>query len=167
MVRYLLDRLRWAERALAAVLLAALVALVVVSSATRYAGMPVIWSVEVTQALFVWLCAFAADLTLQRYGHFSVDMAANLLPRRARLVLDVFNILLVAVLLAILIYYGTRFAAMSGGRPLPITGVTSAAATGALPVGFALMLTTLVEQLVARWKGRGPVGPPPEAREVM
>lgn len=155
------------ERALAGLLLVVIVALVVVSSATRYAGFPVIWSVEVTQALFVWLCVLAGDLTLQRSGHFSVDMLANFLPPRARRALDLFNALLVAALLAILVFYGTRFAAMSGGRPLPITGVTSAAATGALPAGFVLMLITLAEQLVARWKGRMEAAAPSGPREVM
>jgi len=167
MIKSLIDRLRRLERALAAALLIAIVALVFVASSARYLGTPLIWSIEITQALFVWLCVLAADLTLQRAGHFSVDALANLLPPRARLVLDVFNILLVGALLALLVWYGVVFAEISYGRPLPMTGVTSATATAALPIGFALMLITLAEQLVARLHGEARKDDEPVTREVM
>jgi TRAP-type C4-dicarboxylate transport system permease small subunit len=167
MIVSLLGGLRALERALAAMLLVVIVALVIVASGSRYMGVPIIWALEVTQALFVWLCVLAADLTLQRLGHFSVDMFANLLPARARQVLEVLNVLLAGALLAVLVYYGVIFAQFTGMRPLPMTGVTSAAATAALPVGFALMLITLAEHLTARLKGRSPVADSSEPREVM
>jgi TRAP-type C4-dicarboxylate transport system permease small subunit len=163
----MLGALRLVERLTAATLLAITVVLVIVASSARYAGVPLIWAIEVVQALFVWLCVIAADLTLQRAGHFSVDLVANLLPRRARQALDVLNTLLAAALLGTLAYYGYLFAAFTGMRPLPITGVSSAVATGALPAGFLLMLITLTEQLMARLKGRGPTSEPAETREVM
>jgi TRAP-type C4-dicarboxylate transport system permease small subunit len=167
MIQTLLDGLRRFERAAAGTLLVVIVALVVVASGARYAGTPVLWALEVTQALFVWLCVFAADLTLQRLGHFSVDMIANMLPRRARQALELFNLVLVAAFLAVLIFYGYRFASFTGMRPLPMTGVSSALATAALPIGFALMLVTIAEQFAARIKGR-PLAPPAgEPREVM
>ncbi len=162
----LLQRLRAVERVVASVLLVLIVALVAVSSATRYVGVPLIWSIELIQMLFVWLCVLAADLTLQRYGHFSVDMFASLLPRGPRKVLDVFNILLAGALLALFAYYGFLFAWITSGRPLPMLGITSGVATMALPVGFCLMLITLVEQLVARLQDRQP-GATSEPREVM
>lgn len=167
MIVLFLERLRQVERALACALLIGIVALVIVASGTRYMGMPVLWAIEVTQALFVWLCVFAADLTLQRLGHFSVDMFASLLPKRPRQILEVVNVLLAGALLATLAYYGVLFAQFTGMRPLPMTGVSSAWATGALPVGFALMLITLAEHLVARLKGRSPVADTSAPREVM
>ena len=167
MIHSVLTGLRGAERAAAGVLLVVIVALVVAASAARYAGAPILWAIEITQALFVWLCVFAADLTLQRLGHFSVDMVANLLPRRARQALEVFNLLLVGAFLGVLVFYGWRFASFTGMRPLPMTGVTSAVATAALPVGFALMLITLAEHLVLRLKGQTLAPYAGEPREVM
>jgi len=158
--------LRLVERVLTRVLLVLLFVLVALSSATRYVGYPVIWSIELTQALFVWLCVLAGDLTLQRYGHFSIDMLAQLLPARARLVLDLVNFALIAALLVVLAHHGLNFARMTGMRPLPILGVTSALATAALPVGLVLMLITTIEQAVARLAGRGP-GDGQAPREVM
>jgi TRAP-type C4-dicarboxylate transport system permease small subunit len=167
MIVSLLGGLRRIERAVAGILLVAIVALVVIASGTRYAGAPVIWSLEVTQALFVWLCVLAADLTLQRLGHFSVDLVANLLPRRARHVLEIFNLLLVSAFLGVLIVYGWRFASFTGMRPLPMTGVSSAVATAALPAGFALMLITLSEHLFLRLRGRALAPEAGAPREVM
>lgn len=158
---------RAAERGLAALLLAALVVLVIAGSGLRYVGVPVIWSVELAQALFIWLCVFAADITLQRAGHFSIDMLANTLPPAARTGLDVFNFVLVALLLATLLYYGTRFTMVTAGRPMPIVGISQAFETAALPVGFALMLITTLEHLVARLRGRPVARGSDDPREVM
>ncbi|MBL8805338.1 MAG: TRAP transporter small permease [Rhodospirillales bacterium] len=167
MLANLLERYRALEMALAAALLSAIVTLVVVASVARYYGYPVIWALELTQAGFVWLCVLSSDLTLRRAGHFSIDMLAKLLPARARLVLELANLAIVATLLAVLVYFGWEFSARTSGRPLPITGITSAFVTAALPVGFALMLVTLGELALARLRGQ-PVGPAEdELREVI
>jgi TRAP-type transport system small permease protein len=166
MIRNLLRGLRWLERVLAAALLVVLVAVVFAGAAGRYTGHPVIWSDEVAQALFVWVSMLAADLTLQRHGHFSIDILANLLPPRARFVLDIIVLLLLGGLLALLILNGFRFADMTAGRPMPMLGLPSSVATAALPVGFALMMITLIEQFVRRVRHRDEP-PPHAAREVM
>lgn len=162
-----LAAIRAAERGLAALLLAVLVILVIAGSGLRYVGIPIIWSVELAQSLFIWLCVLAADITLQRAGHFSIDSLADRLPPAARTALDVFNFLLVAALLATLVYYSVRFTLVTAGRPMPIVGISQAFETGALPVGFALMLVTTVEQLVARLHGRPVAHAADDPREVM
>jgi len=156
---------RLAERAATVAILGLIVVVVFLGTVGRYSGHPVIWTDEVAQALFVWLSLLAADQTLQRAGHFSVDVFAALLPERARLALDLLIYLLVGALLASLIVYGWFFVEISDRRPLPMTGVPSSFAAAALPVGFALMLVTLVEQVLRRLAGR-PVTPTVELREV-
>lgn len=163
----LLETIRRAEMAAAGLLLCLIVALVVVASIGRYFGSPVIWAIEITQAAYVWLCVFAADLTLKKAGHFSVDMLANFLPAGARRVLEVANVLLAGAMVAALVYYGYLFAKVTGMRPLPITGVTSAVATAALPVGFALLLITLIDHLFKRLRGVDIRPADDEVREVM
>jgi TRAP-type C4-dicarboxylate transport system permease small subunit len=147
MVSRFLAGLRTIERVLAASFLAVIVVLVSMSSTARYFGYPVIWALEAVQAMFVWLCVFAADLTLQRWGHFSVDMLANLLPPRARRMLDMINLLLIVALLTVLVYFGARLAIVTSGRPMPIIGISQSAATAALPIGFFLMLITVAEKI--------------------
>jgi len=155
--------------ALAVALLGAVVAVVLAGTIGRYTGNPVIWSDEVAQALFVWLAMLAADLTLQRAGHFRIDVLARLLPRTARFVLDLAIKLTIAVLLVALVYYGSFLVRLSDYRPLPMTGVPSSWAVAALPVAYALMVVTVVEQVVRHLRGLPETGTETgtEARDVM
>ncbi|MEJ8572003.1 TRAP transporter small permease [Microbaculum marinum] len=155
MIRTLLFWLRRVERGVAASLLLSIFVLVFIATAGRYFGHPVIWAIEVTQAMFVWLCLLAADVTLQNYGHFSVPAIADLLSKRARRLLETFNGLVVMALLGFLAWHGLRFAEMKSLRPLPMTGISEGLATAALPVGFALMFITLLEQTILRWTAHG------------
>lgn len=150
MISFALVWLRRIERAAAMSLLIAIFAVVFAATVGRYLGSPIIWAMEVTQAMFVWLCVLAADVTLQQRGHFSVPALADLLPPEKRRMLDIFNSLVVLALLAFLARYGINFAEFSSGRPLPMTGVSEGIATTALPIGFALMFITVAEQLVMR-----------------
>lgn len=147
--------LRWLERAVAMSLLCGIFLVVLVATIGRYLGSPVIWSLEASQAMFVWLCLLAGDITLQNFGHFSVPLIADTLSRPARRVLETLNALLVLALLVFLAWYGWTFADMSSMRPLPMLGISEGIATAALPVGFALMAITTLEQLVLRWRKIG------------
>lgn len=170
MIRQLLAHVRAAERVLAVALLAALVAVVFAGTMGRYLGRPVVWSDEVAQGLFVWVALLAADITLQRNGHFSVDALVNFLPPKARFVLDVGIHLLLAALLALLLFYAFRFASMTGPRPMPMLGpmlgLRTGVVTSALPVGFTLMFITVIEQTIDRFAARRPPEPPSPS-EVM
>lgn len=145
--------LRRAEMIAAIALLGTIVAVVLAGTVGRYTGNPVIWSDEVAQALFVWLAMLAADLTLQRAGHFRIDVLVRLLPRTARFFLDLAIKLTIAVLLVALVYYGSLLVRLSDFRPLPMTGVPSSWATAALPVAYALMIITVIEQIVRHLRG--------------
>jgi TRAP-type C4-dicarboxylate transport system permease small subunit len=166
MISSFLVWLRRLEHAVAMSLLVGIFALMFVATMTRYMGSPVIWAIEVTQAMFVWLCVLAADITLQNRGHFSVPALADLLSPANRRRLEILNALVVLALLAFLAWYGITFAVLSGGRPLPMIGISEGIATAALPVGFGLMFITILQQLVMRWRRIGdPDAPSP--RDVM
>jgi TRAP-type C4-dicarboxylate transport system permease small subunit len=153
-LQHVLSYLRRAEMIAAVALLAAIVAVVLAGTIGRYAGYPVVWSDEVAQALFVWLALLAADLTLQRAGHFRIDLLTGLLPARARFLLELAIKLVIAVLLVLLVTYGLALVRLSNPRPLPMTGVPSSYAAAALPVAYALMLVTVVEQILRHLRGR-------------
>lgn len=161
----LLKWLRRVEVGVAGTFLCGIVAVVFLGSLGRYLGRPVLWSDEVAQALFVWTSMLAADLTLQQGGHFRIDMLTGRLPHRVQHVLELATKVALAALLCLLVWYGMQLARMTAPRPLPMTGLSSAAAMAALPVGFALMLVTLVEQFVTQW--RSGTYRHAEARDVM
>jgi TRAP-type C4-dicarboxylate transport system permease small subunit len=160
-----LRSIRRVELFAAAFFLCAIVAVVFLGTLGRYLGHPVIWTDEVAQALFVWTAILSADITLQRSGHFRIDMLVKLLPEALQFWLELVTKLVIAALLCLLVWYGVQLARLTSPRPLPLTGVSSAFATGALAVGFGLMLITVIEQLVVQLRrGRITAG---EARDVM
>jgi len=164
-VSQVLALLRRAEMFAAVALLAAIVAVVLAGTVGRYAGYPLVWSDEVAQALFVWLALLAADLTLQRSGHFRIDVLTGLLPQRAQFFLELAIKLTIAVLLVFLVWYGMKLTRLSDPRPLPMTGVPSSFAAAALPVAYALMVITVAEQIVRHLLGLPDIHG--EERDVM
>lgn len=149
----LLQWLRRIEIGVAGTFLCGIVTVVFIGSAGRYLGRPVIWTDEIAQALFVWTSMLASDLALQRNGHFRIDMLTSLLPAAVRHLLELVTKIALAALFCLLAWYGLQLARLTVPRPLPMTGISSAAATAALPIGFVLMLITLIEQFVAQWRG--------------
>jgi len=145
--------LRRTEMYAAVALLAVIVAVVLAGTVGRYAGYPLVWSDEVAQALFVWLAMLAADLTLQRAGHFRIDVLVSLLPSTVRFLLELAIKITIAVLLILLVYYGMLLTKLSDPRPLPMTGVPSSFAAAALPVAYALMIITVTEQIIRHLRG--------------
>lgn len=165
MLNQVLTMLRRAEMLAAIALLGAIVVVVFAGTVGRYSGHPLIWSDEVAQALFIWLAMLAADLTLQRAGHFRIDVLVSLLPKEAAFVLDLAIKLTIAAMLVLLVYYGTLLVGLSHPRPLPMTGVPSSWAAAALPVAYGLMIITVIEQIVRHLRGESEM--PGDIRDVM
>jgi TRAP-type C4-dicarboxylate transport system permease small subunit len=165
MLKQALLMLRRAEMFAAIALLGAIVVIVFAGTIGRYSGQPLIWSDKAAQALFIWLAMLAADLTLQRAGHFRIDVLVSLLPKSIAFLLDLAIKLTIAAMLILLVYYGTLLVALSHPRPLPMTGVPSSWAAAALPVAYGLMIITVVEQIVRDLRGESKSAA--EARDVM
>lgn len=153
------------EAALAALLLGVIVSVVFVASVLRYFDVPIIWSEELAQGLFVWLAMLASDLTLQRAGHFRIDMFVNFLPHALQTALDIVIKVMIAALLIGLLLYSAELLRVSHPRPLPMLDIPSSYVALALPTAFALMLLTTIEQIVHRL--RGDVEEQSATREVM
>ena len=79
----MLSVLIWIEETVGRVLLAAIVVLVFVAAITRTFDHPLIWSVDLAQALFVWLCFAGAVKALRIRAHIGVDYFVKRLPDRA------------------------------------------------------------------------------------
>src|SRR5690606_9201476 len=89
------------EFACAALLLLGVVVLVGVAAASRALGAPIIWSIEVAQLLFLWLCIIAIDLGLQHERHFGIGLISDNIPPAARKILQIVNL---AILIGLLVY---------------------------------------------------------------
>lgn len=144
---------RQLEFALAVGLLAGIVALVAIAAIARATGSPIIWSVEVAQLLFAWLCVLAADLALQQDRHFGLSILGEALSPPMRRWLDVFNIVVLCAFLAFLLVYAWRNAALMHPRLFGATQMRGSFVHASFVLGAALLLRTMVAKLIARLRG--------------
>ncbi|MEC9431587.1 MAG: TRAP transporter small permease subunit [Pseudomonadota bacterium] len=150
--------LRRAEGWAALLLLVAVVALVAGASVARAAGVPIIWSVEVAQLLFAWLCILAADLALQRDRHFGLSFLFDALSPRAARWVAIFNHAVLALLLAFLLVHAWRNMILMHPRLIGATQMHGSWLHASMTAGFALLLRTLLTHL-----GRLILAPPDPA----
>jgi len=93
------------EYACAGLLLGAVVILIGIAAVARGFGIPIIWSVEIAQLLFVWLVIIAADLGMQANRHFGMEIMLDNVSPAVRKATEIFNILVMIGLLVTLLIY--------------------------------------------------------------
>ncbi len=136
------------EFACAAILLAAVVLLVGIASVARAMGHPIIWSVEIAQLLFLWLCIFAIDLSLQHQRHFGVSLVLDNLPPAGRKALEIINIAVLIGLLGYLLQFAWKNTILMHPRLDGALQIPGSYFHVSMLVGFLLMIRTLLSQLI-------------------
>lgn len=137
------------EYACAALLLAAIVVLVGIASVTRAMGTPIIWSVEIAQLLFVWLCMLAADLAMQKKMHFGLLILLDNLNPNTRRIVEIINMTVLILLLVFLLGYAWHNMLLMHPRLIGATQMHGSYIHASMVVGLALLLRTMVAQLIA------------------
>jgi TRAP-type C4-dicarboxylate transport system permease small subunit len=145
------------EFACASLLLVAIVILVGIASVARAMGSPVIWSVEVAQLLFVWLCMLAADLALQHNRHFGLLILLDNLAPKVRRTVEIVNMMILIVLLAFLLSYAWGNMILMHPRLFGATQMHGSYIHASMVVGLALLLRTMVMQFIARIRQKGEI----------
>lgn len=138
------------EFACASILLAVIVVLVGAASVARSMGTPIIWSIEIAQLLFVWLCMLAADLALQQDRHFGLLILLDHLTAKTRRIADIINMLILIVFLGFLLTYAWHNMVLMHPRLLGATQMNGSYIHASMVVGLALLLRTMIVQLIAR-----------------
>lgn len=134
------------EISLATSLLATIVVLVAVAAISRKFGSPIIWSLEVSTALFVWLVVLAVDIAMQQNRHFGLSLILDNVPPVARRWIELINMAVVALLLLYLLYYATINVPLMHKRMLGALQIPKSFIHLAMPVGIVLWLRTLAVQ---------------------
>ena len=153
--------IRQIETICAILLLTAIVILVALASVTRAMGSPIIWSVEVAQLLFVWLCMPSADIALQGQRHFGLSLLTEMLDDRGRRWLGILNHSVLIALLAFLLIYAWRNAILMHPRRIGATQMHGSYIHASMVVGLCLLLRTMIAQLV------GIVRSPPGTQDAI
>lgn len=139
--------LRRIELACAAVLLVAVVLLVGIAAATRAMGSPIIWSIEVAQLLFLWLCVIAIDVGLQQERHFGIGIVMDNLPPSGRKALQIFNIVVLMGLLVYLLQFAWKNMILMHPRLDGALQLPGSWFHASMVVGFVLLIRTLAVKL--------------------
>ena len=139
--------LRRVEFACASLLLGAVVVLVGLAAITRATGTPIIWSVEIAQLIFLWLCILAIDLGLQEERHFGLRIVQDNVSPRVRKVVEIVNLLILIALLAFLIRYAWRNMVIMHTRLDGALQIPGSYYHASMVVGFGLMIRTLLAKL--------------------
>ncbi len=133
-------------------ILAVITGLVFVAAVMRFFGEPLIWSVDLAQLLFIWLCFIGATRAMRQRAHLGVDLAARLLPRAGRLWLETALAALALVFLAVLASHGVELTFLNIERQFGDSGLSYAWVTIAVPAGSALLGGAIVVNLVDAWR---------------
>lgn len=154
-VTHMLKMLSRVEFAVAAALLAIIVVLVFMAAVMRFFDHPLIWSVDVAQLLFIWLCFLGATRAMREKGHIGIDILARHLGPRNRLALEMVLSLVILVFLCLLIYQGYKLTMLNRQRLFGDSGLSYAWVTAAVPVGSLMLAIALVWNMFRAWRGRG------------
>ena len=137
------------EEWLSQFLLAVIVLLVFVAAFTRYIGMPINWSVDIAQALFVWVIFLGANQAWRSSRHIGIDLLVKRLapPTQSRIQLVLYAV--IAVFLVSLIVSGIHITIVNAGRILQDIPISYSYVTAAVPVGSFLMLLTTGRKIIS------------------
>lgn len=136
-------------------LLAVIVVLVFAAAIGRSFGYPLIWSVDVAQLLFVWVCFLGANRALRLKTHIGVDLFMRRLPMALRHWIELALALLTLAFLVALMISGGRLTLLNWQRVYGDSGISYAWVTAAVPIGAAMLAITLVGHIVGALRGRG------------
>jgi TRAP-type C4-dicarboxylate transport system permease small subunit len=142
------------EEGLSQFLLAAIVALVFVAALTRYIGVPINWSVDIAQALFVWTIFLGANQAWRNSRHIGIDLFVRRCSAGARFWIDLSVHGAIALFLVSTIVNGIHITIVNAGRILQDIPISYSFVTMAVPVGALLMLLTTGKKILLLFESR-------------
>jgi TRAP-type C4-dicarboxylate transport system permease small subunit len=154
----MLRRLAQIELLVASLLLGTIVALVFSAAVMRFFGRPLIWSVDMAQLLFIWLCFFGATRAMREKGHLGIDLIVRRLAPASRLRLEIVLSLVVLVFLGLLAFEGYKLTVLNRQRLFGDSGLSYAWVTASVPIGCLMIAAALVNNLVRALSARNGSG---------
>jgi TRAP-type C4-dicarboxylate transport system permease small subunit len=156
---------------LAATLLASIVVLVFVAAILRWFRHPLIWSIDMAQMLFIWLCFVGAFRAMRMRVHLGVDLLVRGLSRPARLWIETAQALVFIAFLGTLVIEGYKLTTLNIERIFGDSGMSYAWVNSAVPIGSLMMIVAIVANMVEAWRGTDPAvriftGPPKPPEET-
>jgi len=150
----MLRRLAQLEFAVSVIILAVIVGLVFAAAIMRFFGHPLIWSVDMAQLLFIWLCFFGAARSMRSKSHIAIDLVARRLAYKRRFALESVLTVVIIIFLGLLANEGYKLTILNWQRKFGDSGISYAWVTAAVPVGAIMIAIALARNAVVAWLGR-------------
>ncbi len=135
-------------------LLLVIVALVFAAAVMRFFGHPLIWSVDMAQLLFIWLCFVGATRAMRQRGHIGVDLLVRLMGHRYRLWLETAQAVVFLGFMGVLMVEGYKLTLMNKERLFGDSGISYAFVTIAVPAGCIMLSLAIMANAVDAWRDR-------------
>ncbi len=125
-----------------------LVSSVILQVVTRLAVIPFSWTEEVARYAFVWIAFLGTSFGIANSSHIRLDMILNMLSPRLRIVVDIFQCIVMIGLWGLILYVCFDFIEFSRVNKAPALNVTILVRNLSAPVGGTLCLCRLVQAAV-------------------
>ncbi|MGE0502848.1 MAG: TRAP transporter small permease [Rhizobiaceae bacterium] len=150
----MLKRLSQVELAFAIGLLALITGLVFVAAIMRFFGRPLIWSVDMAQLLFIWLCMIGATRAMREKSHLGMEVLAKHFGYRRQFWVEMACAAIILAFLGILTVEGYRLTMLNRERTFGDSTLSYAWVTAAVPVGCVMLAIALAYNMVVAWMRR-------------
>ena len=127
------------EVLLSEILLAFIIIFVFAAALLRWIGVPLVWSVDLAQLLFVWICFIGADIALQKDRHIGVDFLTRAFPIRLQKTVLLLSYALIGAFLSLIAVFGTYLAIINYHRQFSGMEFSYSWATSSAPIGCLLI----------------------------
>ena len=144
-----------AEKLITKVFLVLFSVLVFAAAVARFIRMPIVWANDMATFLFAWCVFLGADLAMRQDKLVRIEIVTNMLPKKVRKYLELFNWCVIILFLLSLIVYGSQLSYTTRYRVFQgIPGFSYTWVTISVPIGSALMLMTAISKVRALF-GKG------------
>jgi TRAP-type C4-dicarboxylate transport system permease small subunit len=150
--------LDFAIEAVAAALMATMCIIVFLGVFFRYVlGDPLTWTEEIARLCLVWITFLGTYLAYRRNLHISLDLVQKRLSRSAQRIVHLIVLMLVGMFMTMLMIQGAHYSQAFLGSATPLLGVPLGLVYAALPFCAALLLVTILVDLISFLRGRSPL----------
>jgi TRAP-type C4-dicarboxylate transport system permease small subunit len=111
------------------------------------------WTEEAARFLLIWMTFVSATVAVRRWAHFQLTLVTTWIPRRLHRSIDVFAILVVLAMAAILVRYGTNIMRVSWNQESPMMGWNMGLLYAVVPMSGALMFLFGLGHLIRVLRG--------------
>lgn len=132
-------------------LLAVIVVLVFIASVMRFFNHPLIWSVDLAQLLFIWLCFVGASRAMRERSHLGVDLLVRYLGQTWRLAVELALAVLFIAFMAVLAWQGYELTVLNRERIFGDSGLPYALVTIAVPIGCLMLSLSIIFNAIEAW----------------